>query len=182
MSRFNLHPLIESLKPASSRPPRLPTRQNAPLPDSSAPLLLGPLPTINQLEQEASHLAQWEFERQAEDRRREMDLHEAVTSPTAERDELFGRKLATSAQKATKGGPPEQGGSQPAKKPIVYHSHDVYRLVSASAGRAVARADQLLPLALTQGHRQSRHGDADEGQRLEHQASFVAAAVGISVR
>lgn len=129
MSRLNLHPLIESLQPASSRQPLPPTRQNAPLPDPSAPLLLGPLPTISQLEQEASHLAQWEFERQAEDRRREMDLHEAVTSPTAERDEPFGRKLAGSAQKAAKG----EADAHPAKKPDIYHSHDVYRSVQSSA-------------------------------------------------
>lgn len=185
MTRLNLHSLAASLLPPASPAPPCTTRQNAPPPDQSAPLLLGPLPGISQLHQEASHLAQWEFERQAEDRRREMALKEAVaTSPTAERDDVFGRKLSASAQKAAKGIGLVKGGPAAAlKKPVVYHSHDVYRCVRPShVARAISAPAADQPTPPFQGHRQPRHGGPDKGPRLQHQAAAVAAAVGLPVR
>lgn len=131
MTRLNLCPVADSLLARS--PARPSSRQNAPPPDPSAPALLARFPSLGQLETEATHLAQWEYERQLEDRKREMDLHEAVsTSPTAGRDDGIGRRLSLSAQALMKNAAAGPDAVQPKKK-IVYQSHDVYRFVSALA-------------------------------------------------
>lgn len=128
MTRLNLCPVADSLLARSSARPS--SRQNAPPPDPSAPALLARFPSLGQLETEATHLAQWEYERQLEDRKREMDLHEAVsTSPTAGRDDGIGRRLSLSAQALMKNAAAGPDTVQPKKK-IVYQSHDVYRFVS----------------------------------------------------
>lgn len=91
------------------------------------------LPSLNQLRTEAGHLADWEYEKQREDARKELELQEALAGnalqppplPSVEPEQGKWSLLDAIGSKAAGAGGGK--GKTEAGGPAKYHSSDVFR-------------------------------------------------------